>query len=360
MRMSHREKVQSSSKLVYTLILSAGVLMAVTVLFSLLVGLRINFIYGTLINSAIEVKLNVAEARREFLQNSNRPDSNAISRAWDDLNIAEFHTNLLLEEKDKLSIFALPINNVNLKERVQQLQGMLVEYRNLSNDITKEKQKAARDTLNQKWETEFDNINILAQSVQTELSALLNSQTKNFKLTQFFLIGATLILSFLSIFVFYRYERQRTVFLRQLDDASSTLEKKTHKTTLAEEALQEAQRKLTTLVQNLPGMVYRAKKDDKYTLEYVSDMCLIITGYKAEELIDNKVKAYSDLINPEDKDKIYEQIQTAVEARKPFQLVYRIKIDVSNPNYELKQRVISKNGYGNKASVSFRKRKMNL
>lgn len=318
--MNHRKRLEESSKLVYFLIMSAGVLMAVTVLFSLLAGLRINFFYSTLVNSSVQVKLDVTEARREFLKNLDQPSEETMQRAWDYLNLAEFNTNLLFEEKDKLNLFALPISNEKLKAEVQKLQVMLLEYRKLSAKATDDKQSLKKDL-----ETQFISIDEQTQKIQTELNELLNTQIKNFKLVQFILIGVTLLLTFLGVFVFYRYEKQRTIFLKRLNEASTTIETRTHKTTIAEEALQETQRRLTTLMQNLPGMVYRCKNDDQYTMEYISDQVFSITGYKAEELINNKTKAFSDLIVEEDLGKIKEQIQASIEQHKAFQLVYRIK-----------------------------------
>lgn len=318
--MNHRKRLEESSKLVYFLIMSTGVLMAVTVLFSLLAGLRINFFYSTLVNSSVQVKLDVTEARREFLKNLDQPSEETMQRAWDYLNLAEFNTNLLFEEKDKLNLFALPISNEKLKAEVQKLQVMLLEYRKLSAKATDDKQSLKKDL-----ETQFILIDEQTQKIQTELNELLNTQIKNFKLVQFILIGVTLLLTFLGVFVFYRYEKQRTIFLKRLNEASTTIETRTHKTTIAEEALQETQRRLTTLMQNLPGMVYRCKNDDQYTMEYISDQVFSITGYKAEELINNKTKAFSDLIVEEDLGKIKEQIQASIEQHKAFQLVYRIK-----------------------------------
>jgi len=132
------------------------------------------------------------------------------------------------------------------------------------------------------------------------------------------------ILPFVSSFIFYRYEKQRSSFIKQIESATITLEKGLHKKTRVEEALQETQRQLTTLIQNLPGMVYRCKVDSEWTMEFVSDKSYQITGYKPNELINNLVTSYNSLIHPQDKIKIWDQIQKSVEQRKSFQLVYRI------------------------------------
>ncbi len=323
--MNHRKKVEGSSKLLYILIMTAGVFMAGTVLFSLLAGIRINFIFTELINSAMQVKVNITEARREFLTNIDEPTDSTLSNAWDYLNLAEFNTNLLFEERDKIGIFALPVKDAKLKQQIQQLQKLLIEYKELTGKVTLNQKDKINDADHKKWEDLFQVVENQSIAIQNELNKLLTTHIQNFKIIQFVLIGATLLLSFLSIFVFYRYEKQRTTFTRRLNEASSTIETRAHKTTLTEEALQETQRRLSTLVQNLPGMVYRCKNDSEHTMEYVSEMCLLITGHKAEDLINNKKTVFADLVLPEDKTKRREQIQLAVEERKPFQLVYRIK-----------------------------------
>ncbi len=90
------------------------------------------------------------------------------------------------------------------------------------------------------------------------------------------------------------------------------------------QALQESERTMSTLLSNLPGMAYRCKNDANYTMEFISDGCLDLTGYPPSALIENAEIPYGDLIDPVDRLRIRQEMQPAILARQPFQLRYRI------------------------------------
>jgi PAS domain S-box-containing protein len=92
----------------------------------------------------------------------------------------------------------------------------------------------------------------------------------------------------------------------------------------SEDALIESQRTLATLLSNLPGLAYRCRNDRNWTMEFVSDGCHALTGYLPEELLYNKTVSYSDLIHPDDREKVWQDVQEAVKQNRPFQLTYRI------------------------------------
>ncbi|NPV74901.1 MAG: PAS domain-containing protein [Anaerolineae bacterium] len=91
-----------------------------------------------------------------------------------------------------------------------------------------------------------------------------------------------------------------------------------------EEALRESQRRLKTLVSNLPGMAYRCRNDPRWTMEFVSEGSFALLGYSPEDLIGSRVIAYGDLIHPEDRLQVFDQVQEALKNQKPFQMAYRI------------------------------------
>jgi len=83
---------------------------------------------------------------------------------------------------------------------------------------------------------------------------------------------------------------------------------------------------LSTLLSNLPGMAYRRRNDREWTVEYLSEGCQELTGYRAAELGTGQGASFFDLIHPEDRDGIWEQTQKALQQRQRYWLTYRIAV----------------------------------
>lgn len=89
------------------------------------------------------------------------------------------------------------------------------------------------------------------------------------------------------------------------------------------------ERILSTLLSNLPGMIYRANNNPHWTMNYVSEGAFGLTGYRPGDLVENLNISYGQLIHPEDKPGAWNQIQEALKHYSPYALTYRI-IDASN------------------------------
>jgi len=80
---------------------------------------------------------------------------------------------------------------------------------------------------------------------------------------------------------------------------------------------------LSTLMSNLPGMVYRCHNDKDWTMEFISVGSYALTGYMPEDFENNRV-TYGSLIHPQDSESVWTQVQKAIQAKCSFELLYRI------------------------------------
>nr|MBA3705863.1 PAS domain-containing protein [Bacteroidota bacterium] len=91
-----------------------------------------------------------------------------------------------------------------------------------------------------------------------------------------------------------------------------------------EEKLKESERTLSTLMNNLRGMAYRCDYDDKWTMRFISQGFLQLTGYPPKKFIHNRQSAFADIIHPEDRSLGIDKIKYAIANQVPFEIEYRI------------------------------------
>jgi PAS domain S-box-containing protein len=92
----------------------------------------------------------------------------------------------------------------------------------------------------------------------------------------------------------------------------------------AMELIRESERRYSSLITNLPGVVYRCQNDERWTMDFISQGIQPLCGYQPEELLSNRVLSFSDLIHPDDRSYVSEQIQEKIAKREMFDFEYRI------------------------------------
>ena len=113
----------------------------------------------------------------------------------------------------------------------------------------------------------------------------------------------------------------------------------------SEEALKDSQRFQSTLIGNLPGMVYRCLNDRDWTMEFVSEGCLELTGYRPDDLLGNHRISYNDLIVPEDRLYVWQEVQKGLQEHRVFRMTYRITTASGTEKWVYEQgRGISRSG----------------
>jgi len=93
---------------------------------------------------------------------------------------------------------------------------------------------------------------------------------------------------------------------------------------LNEESLRAQRRSLRTLVDNVPGMIYRGHSDRRWSMEFISEGCLELTGYPPTALMGNGPVGFGDLIHPEDREYVWTSVQMRTGRGEGFELTYKI------------------------------------
>jgi PAS domain S-box-containing protein len=91
-----------------------------------------------------------------------------------------------------------------------------------------------------------------------------------------------------------------------------------------EAALRLSERRMATLLSNLPGMAYRMRDDEFWTTEFVSEGVLALTGYPPEALVGGKEVSFVDVIHPDDRQRVRDVANAAIAQGQPFTITYRI------------------------------------
>ena len=83
-------------------------------------------------------------------------------------------------------------------------------------------------------------------------------------------------------------------------------------------------RRLQTLIDNLPGMVYRCDNERGWPMAYVGGEAESLTGYSAATLQADGDRYGTEIVHPEDRDRVWETVQEALAEGRQFELTYRI------------------------------------
>ncbi|NCF67950.1 MAG: GAF domain-containing protein [Chloroflexi bacterium] len=79
------------------------------------------------------------------------------------------------------------------------------------------------------------------------------------------------------------------------------------------------------LLANLPCLAYRCLLDEQHTMLFVSQGCVVLTGYQASDLLGQGAARYRNLVLPEERPGLFREINLAVKAKRRYRHVYRIR-----------------------------------
>ncbi|MCJ7533758.1 MAG: PAS domain S-box protein [Anaerolineales bacterium] len=92
-----------------------------------------------------------------------------------------------------------------------------------------------------------------------------------------------------------------------------------------EDALRESERSYRTLVENIPGAVYRTEPNRPWRAIHISNEIEAISGYPARDFMDGPVRCYGDIELPEDTERSARIIETGIASKRPYIIESRIR-----------------------------------
>jgi PAS domain-containing protein len=82
--------------------------------------------------------------------------------------------------------------------------------------------------------------------------------------------------------------------------------------------IKEDERRLSSLIQNLQGMVYQCRFDRNWTMEFVSEGSFLLTGYLPSDFIYNSRIPYASIIDEKYRDYVWDTIESTPASSSRF------------------------------------------
>ena len=81
---------------------------------------------------------------------------------------------------------------------------------------------------------------------------------------------------------------------------------------------------LESIFSSIEAFVYRCSNDMDHTMQSMEGGVTAVLGYRPDDLLANRVHSFAELIHPEDKQKVTDAIDAAIEAQRSWDIAYRI------------------------------------
>jgi PAS domain S-box-containing protein len=91
-----------------------------------------------------------------------------------------------------------------------------------------------------------------------------------------------------------------------------------------DQELREQRRKHATLIASLPGMVFRIRNAPDWPVEFISEGSTALTGWRPDQLIDDREVRHADVVHPDDRGKVWQAMDSALGDGRPYEVEYRI------------------------------------
>ena len=111
------------------------------------------------------------------------------------------------------------------------------------------------------------------------------------------------------------------------------------------------ERHLSTLIENLPVVVYQRLPNEHWSMQFVSAGCFGLTGYAAGEFVDGATRTSASIISPDDVSMAFHDVQNQLLKGSSYNVEYRVMAPDGTPRWVTERGVALINSSGEAASL---------
>jgi PAS domain S-box-containing protein len=121
-------------------------------------------------------------------------------------------------------------------------------------------------------------------------------------------------------------DRDGNVFWEEVSLSRTTVDGETRVLAIVRDIddRKHVERRFQTLIDNLPGIVYRCRNESGWPMLFVGGQSEALTGYSADTIESDTVSWGEDIVHPDDRERLRQAIESAIAASEPFEVTYRI------------------------------------
>ena len=284
--------------------------MCLLVIVSFLFGNKLATRHAPMIDTVMEIKLETTSAHLWFMESISHGKREDMDKVLAHLEQAEQHTNSLLNIEGSNQDTVEPLEGLEVHQEIIHIQEHLGTFKQITEDYLSAQVNPDND-FDQRYNSSYAEFVTHSDELKNKLMTLIQDELYLFETIQQGLIILIVLATITGLTMIVRNQRWWSAHTEELNHI--------------QQIARESERKLSTLIDNLRGMVYRCHKDEYWTMVFVSDGCNALTGYAPDELLNNSSISYADLIVPEDRKSVEDSISKSTSENKPFELTYRIQ-----------------------------------
>ena len=290
--------------------ITIGLSMCLLVIVSFLFGNKLATRHAPMIDAVMEIKLETATAHLWFMESLSHGNSEDMDKVLTHLEQAESYARSIVDADINNQEGFNPLRNQGISQEIIHIQEHLNEFKQITEQYLGAQIKPDR-AIDQRYNASYTEFVTHADELKNRLMTLIQNELYQFEMIQQGLVILIILATVTGLAMIVRNQRWWQTHTDELNRL--------------QQVARESERKLSTLIDNLRGMVYRCRKDEYWTMKFVSDGCEALTGYTPDELINNSAISYADLIVPDDRKSVEDGINRSTSENKPFELTYRIR-----------------------------------